>query len=156
MPAVVQPNSMGTLKTNFTKPLEQVATPPSLINNKTYAWGMAKLLIYIAINPFLDGLVSAGGDDVVTGGDEGDAADVVVVALQRLDALVRLKVPHFDGHVGRARDEQLPLGVEGDVLHRVRVALQRPLVVASLEVPYLHGYGCHLSFNGSFARLIQL
>ena len=92
----------------------------------------------MAVNPFLDGLVSAGGDYVVAGGDEADAADVVVVALQRLDALVGLKVPQFDGHVGRARDEQLPLGVEGDVLHRVRVALQRPLVVARLEIPYLH------------------
>ena len=93
---------------------------------------------------------------MVAGGDEADAADIVVVALQRLDALVRLKVPHFDGHVGRARGQQLPLGVEGDVLYRVSVALQRPLVVASLEVPYLHGYGCHLSFNESFARLIKL
>ena len=93
----------------------------------------------MAVNPFLDGLVSAGGDYVVAGGDEADAADVVVVALQRLDALVRLKVPQLDGHVGRARDEQLPLRVEGDVLHRVRVALQRPLVVARLKVPDLHG-----------------
>ena len=39
----------------------------------------------------LDGLVSARGDDVIAGGHEADAAYVVVVALQRLDALVRLK-----------------------------------------------------------------
>ena len=91
------------------------------------------------LGAYLDGLVSAGGYNVVARGDEADAADVVVVALQRLDALVRLKVPQLDGHVGRARDEQLPLRVEGDVLHRVRVALQRPLVVARLKVPDLHG-----------------
>lgn len=40
--------------------------------------------------PHLDGLVPAAGHDVVPGGQEGDAAHVVVVAVHRLHALVRL------------------------------------------------------------------
>ena len=43
--------------------------------------------------PHLDGLVPAAAQDVVTGGEEGHAAHVVVVAMHRLDALVRLEVP---------------------------------------------------------------
>ena len=43
--------------------------------------------------PHLDGLVPAAAQDVVTGGEEGHAAHVMVVAMHRLDALVRLEVP---------------------------------------------------------------
>ena len=43
--------------------------------------------------PHLDGLVPAAAQDVVTRGEEGHAAHVVVVAMHRLDALVRLEVP---------------------------------------------------------------
>ena len=40
--------------------------------------------------PHLDGLVPAAGHDVVPGGQEGDAAHVVVVPVHRLHTLVRL------------------------------------------------------------------
>ena len=59
--------------------------------------------------PHLDCLVPAAGEDVVPGGEEGDAAHVVVVAVHGLDALVRLEVPQFDGHVRTAGGKHLPV-----------------------------------------------
>ena len=59
--------------------------------------------------PHLDCLVPAAAEDVVPGGQEGDAAHVVVVAVHRLDALVRLEVPQFDGHVRTTRGKNLPV-----------------------------------------------
>ena len=59
--------------------------------------------------PHLDGLVPAAAEDVVPGGEETDAADVVVVAVHGLDALVRLEVPQFDGHVRTAGGKHLPV-----------------------------------------------
>ena len=59
--------------------------------------------------PHLDCLVPAAAEDVVPGGEEGDAADVVVVAVHGLDALVRLEVPQFDGHVRTTGGEHLPV-----------------------------------------------
>ena len=56
---------------------------------------------------YLDAPVSAARDYVVTGGDKGYAADVVVVALEGLDAFVCLEVPQLDGHVGRAGRKKL-------------------------------------------------
>ena len=77
--------------------------------------------------PDLDALVPGGGDEVVAGGEEADGADVVVVALERLHAVVgAVEVPDLDGHVRGARGEQLAAGgqVERDVLDRVGVTLK--------------------------------
>jgi hypothetical protein len=43
----------------------------------------------------------------------------VVVAVQRLQTLVRAEVPQLDGHVGAAARHQLPLLVQADVLQTV-------------------------------------
>ena len=59
--------------------------------------------------PHLDGLVPAGADDVVTGGEEADTAHVVIVAVHRLDALVGLEVPQLDGHVSTAGRQHLAI-----------------------------------------------
>ena len=59
--------------------------------------------------PHLDCLVPAAAEDVVPGGKEGDAADVVVVAVHGLDTLVRLEVPQFDGHVRTTGGKHLPV-----------------------------------------------
>ncbi len=83
-----------------------------------------------------------------------NAGNVVVVALQRLDALSGTKVPKLDRKVGRARGcaggevrdqraadddhtEQRAVGVERDVLDGVRVALERALKLSRLVVPDL-------------------
>ena len=89
--------------------------------------------------PHLDGLVSRSGQDVITGGNEADGTDVVVVAQQGLYALVGGEVPQLDGHVGAAGGQKLALVVESQVLDRVRVTLQRPLEVPGLEVPNFNG-----------------
>ena len=73
----------------------------------------------------LEALGSRGME--VAGGQEADGADVVVVALERLDAVVgAVEVPDLDGHVRGARGEQLAAGgqVERDVLDRVGVTLK--------------------------------
>ena len=46
--------------------------------------------------PHLDGLVSAAAEDVVSAGQEADAAHVVVVPMHRLDTFVCLEVPQFN------------------------------------------------------------
>ena len=43
--------------------------------------------------PHLDGLVSAGRQHVITGRHPAHTGDVVVVSMQRLNTLVRIKVP---------------------------------------------------------------
>ena len=59
--------------------------------------------------PHLDGLVPAAAEDVVPGGEEADAAHVVVVAVHGLDALEGVEVPEFDGHVGTAGCQHLTI-----------------------------------------------
>ena len=57
--------------------------------------------------PHLDGLVPAAAEDVVPGGEETDAADVVVVAVHGLDTLEGVEVPQLDGHVGATGSQHL-------------------------------------------------
>ena len=59
--------------------------------------------------PHLDGLVPAAAEDVVPGGEETDAADVVVVAVHGLDTLEGVEVPQLDGHVGTAGCQHLAI-----------------------------------------------
>ena len=89
--------------------------------------------------PHLDGLVTRSGQDVITGGNEADGTDVVVVTEQGLDTLVGGEVPQLDRHVGAAGGQELALVVESQVLHRIRVTLQGPLEVPGFEVPNFNG-----------------
>ena len=66
--------------------------------------------------PHLDGLVPAAADNVVTSGEEGDTADIVVVPMHGLDALVSLKVPQLDRHVSTAGCQQFPILVQSNIL----------------------------------------
>ena len=66
--------------------------------------------------PHLDGLVPAAADDVVTGGEEGDAAHVVVVPMHGLDTFVGLEVPQLDRHVSTTGSQQLSIFVQSNIL----------------------------------------
>lgn len=53
--------------------------------------------------PDLDGFITTARDEEIASGEEGDAAHVVIMPLQRLAALERVEIPQFDGHVRAAR-----------------------------------------------------
>ena len=59
--------------------------------------------------PHLDGLVPAAAEDVVPGGEEADAADVVIVTVHGLDTLEGVEVPQLNGHVGTAGSQHLTI-----------------------------------------------
>ena len=59
--------------------------------------------------PHLDGLVPAAAEDVVPGGKEADAADVVVVTVHSLDTLEGVEVPQLNGHVRATGSKHLTI-----------------------------------------------
>jgi hypothetical protein len=70
--------------------------------------------------PQADGLVPGAGEDHVALGVEVDVGDVVVVAVERLEAqVVVVDVPQLDGEVGGAGGQVAALVVEVDVVDRV-------------------------------------
>ena len=72
--------------------------------------------------PHLDGLVPATAEDVVPGGEEADAAHVVVVAVHCLDTLEGVEVPQLDGHVRAAGGKHLPILVQSHVLRETVIS----------------------------------
>ena len=60
--------------------------------------------------PLLDGLVVSGGEDVVSVGIEGDAADEARMSRHRPDALLQRQVPKPDLTVARTRRHRRQVG----------------------------------------------
>ena len=96
-----------------------LSDPVAVANERAYAVARAHL-------PYFDGAIARAAHYMIATGRERHRRHIVVVALQCLDACVRLlKVPQADGHVCRTRAQQFALRVECDVLHEVGVAFEQ-------------------------------
>merc|ERR1712226_913063 len=87
--------------------------------------------------PELDGLVSAGGDDLSVVGGEGDGENVVLVAGESGGGDASFEVPESQGLVPRGGNGELAAGADDDVGDEVVVALQS-----------LHWVTVHITVSG--------
>jgi len=90
--------------------------------------------------PELDGLVSAGRDDLSVVGREGNGEYVVLVAGESGGGDTSFEVPKSEGLVPRSRDSELTARADNDVRDEVVVALQSlhwvsVHITVSVEVP---------------------
>merc|ERR1719507_1904887 len=74
---------------------------------------------------------------IVACGQKGNTGDIVVVPVQRFQALVAVEVPQLDRHVRAAARQHLTLFVQTDILNRVCVSFHGPFIIPSLKVPQL-------------------